>query len=332
MAVAVKNSPEAGSRHAVNKLAVSSLAGTAYVLVSLALVFKVLPALWAQTVSRAFGSEKILAVDQSLRYLAMLALAAVLVVLAKRLIGPNPARGFRAGVFTGVVGVFVVGWITRIVGGILEQVFTGNSALLGAVLTGLVGAALLVGLIVLFFRQRFDDRVVALEDQGWFTATAYKRSQGLRVRRGTILGILILAGAGIWTLFSRDVLKSGASPNWGVTIPFTDGKVLTLLPDIQFTVPILLSFLAVWLAYRAVNLPVFSDFLIATEAEMNKVSWTTRRRLVQDTVVVLVTVILLTLFLFVVDVVWFQLLSNRWVQVIQSSPTAEKAQVTQEEW
>ena len=32
------------------------------------------------------------------------------------------------------------------------------------------------------------------------------------------------------------------------------------------------------------------DFLIATEAEMNKVSWTTRKRLVKDTIVVLVTV------------------------------------------
>ncbi|MCS7045428.1 MAG: preprotein translocase subunit SecE, partial [Gemmataceae bacterium] len=59
-----------------------------------------------------------------------------------------------------------------------------------------------------------------------------------------------------------------------------------------------------------VNWPSFADFLIATEAEMNKVSWTTRRRLVQDTIVVLVTVFLMTAFLFVVDVVWIKVLSR----------------------
>ncbi len=34
---------------------------------------------------------------------------------------------------------------------------------------------------------------------------------------------------------------------------------------------------ALWLAWRVVNVPSFADFLIATEAELNKVSWTTRR-------------------------------------------------------
>ena len=50
-----------------------------------------------------------------------------------------------------------------------------------------------------------------------------------------------------------------------------------------------------WRAWRGmVNFPAFADFLIATEAEMNKVSWTTRKRLVQDTIVVLTTVVLMT--------------------------------------
>ena len=43
---------------------------------------------------------------------------------------------------------------------------------------------------------------------------------------------------------------------------------------------------------------------IATEAEMNKVSWPARRRLVQDTIVVLTTVFLFTVFIFLVDVLW----------------------------
>ncbi len=54
--------------------------------------------------------------------------------------------------------------------------------------------------------------------------------------------------------------------------------------------------------------PNFADFLIATEAEMNKVSWTTREDLTRATIVVLVTVFLLATYLFGVDLVWSWLL------------------------
>src|SRR5262249_19126833 len=79
---------------------------------------------------------------------------------------------------------------------------------------------------------------------------------------------------------------------------------IPLLPHVRFSLLLLLAALALWLAWRVVNVPAFADFLVATEAELNKVSWTTRRRLIQDTIVVLVTVILFTVFLFVVDVAW----------------------------
>ena len=35
-----------------------------------------------------------------------------------------------------------------------------------------------------------------------------------------------------------------------------------------------------WISYRLVNIPAFADFLIAVEAEMNKVSWPTRHELI----------------------------------------------------
>jgi preprotein translocase SecE subunit len=88
-----------------------------------------------------------------------------------------------------------------------------------------------------------------------------------------------------------------------------------------------------WMSWRIVNWPAFADFLIATEAEMNKVSWTTRKRLVQDTIVVLVTVILLTVFLFVVDILWIRILSNPWVYVLQIDPMKERAKLKeQSQW
>src|SRR5262249_47430603 len=65
----------------------------------------------------------------------------------------------------------------------------------------------------------------------------------------------------------------------------TQYQTITLLPDIQFTLPLIFGALALWFSWRFVNYPTFADFLIATEAELNKVSWTTRRRLVQDTMV-----------------------------------------------
>ena len=59
-----------------------------------------------------------------------------------------------------------------------------------------------------------------------------------------------------------------------------------------------------WLIFRIVQFPPFVEFLIATEAEMNKVSWTTKDDLIRATTVVLMTVVLMAVFLFVVDRLW----------------------------
>ena len=167
--------------------------------------------------------------------------------------------------------------------------------------------------------------MVNLDAQGWFLLTPFKRTQGQKVRRGTILGILILAGCGIYTLINHwaPTPANQPFPYWSVLVPFSGGRSIILLPALQVTVPVLLGLASLWFAYRTVNLPVFADFLIATEAEMNKVSWTTRARLVQDTVVVLVAVVLLTFFLFVVDWCWSLALKS--VDVIHTpAPTAEE--------
>ena len=37
--------------------------------------------------------------------------------------------------------------------------------------------------------------------------------------------------------------------------------------------PVVSAIVGLWATYRSVNLPAFADFLIAVEAEMNKVSW-----------------------------------------------------------
>ena len=92
---------------------------------------------------------------------------------------------------------------------------------------------------------------------------------------------------------------------------------LTLLPAVRYTLPLLLLAASMWLAWRVVNFPPFADFLIATEAELNKVSWTTKPRLIQDTIVVLAVTALLAIFLFAMDQTWRVVLSWKPIGVIQ---------------
>jgi len=79
-------------------------------------------------------------------------------------------------------------------------------------------------------------------------------------------------------------------------------------PGVRFGIPAALGVVLGWMIYRILHYPPFADFLIATEAEMNKVSWTTKEDLKRSTAVVLSTVLLMSVFLFGVDWLWSSLL------------------------
>ncbi len=522
--VAVKN-PETQSAGPLDRLHLGVLAGVVYVVGSLAILFELLPWLWwkpgplgfapAAAGNPAVGSTVFL-------LLVGLAVAAGLAYLGTRLLGPSPAPGVRAGIFTGLVTLLAILLVTRWVSLLFEgYVYESRSIpeTLGIGLTVAVAVVLLVAAVrLLFLAPSFGAKMVAFEDQGWFGATSFKRSQGRLVRRGTIVGILTLVGCGIWALAIGHQTLAGAG-NWGIAIPFTgkaeirslndarllyagrrpaadveaavpspperitdaplgiskdsrpelddegkpvglivnsvlpdspawkagirdgdtvvsaDGQPVTdvdrlkeliedaqarklatvpmhvlrgtaftvsqdefrnenskltgdyfkitdrndstfeagqvvskakyeeerqrvakdkgkepgfkkpdvatanivyatipLLPHVTYSLPILLAALGLWLAWRVVNVPVFADFLIATEAELNKVSWTSKPRLIQDTIVVLVTVLLFTLFLFVVDVAWGQILSWKAIGVLKLPETGQGAQAPDQKW
>lgn len=464
MAVAVKNAPEVSSSSLLDRMAVVSLVGVVYVLGSLGIVFGLVPWLWWSAWPQ--GAYPIVA--KSLLGLVMLAVAVGLAIVGVRLLGPRAAVGVRGGIFLGLVFVLLALLLARWVSMWVEywafysHWFSPNT---GAIITGVATALILAFFLRLFLRPRMEKTMVRLEQQGWFTTTGFKPLQGLRVRRGTIFGILLLVGAGIYTMISHGTLRRGAA-DWALNIPFT-GKVsidnpgdltavlkkdhedkdvfnttdyvkiadpgsatelhtgevvsreafkdaveryrgkegaapptaappnlvvmdryalrdlnatlgdkvkikdarvsnkfhagdvvpreefeaevqrlkergfgkdevpslnpagpqpasgpttyrrLVLLPAVQFTVPLLLLVVSLWLAWRVVNYPTFADFLIATEAELNKVSWTTQRRLVQDTIVVLVTVFLMSFYLFAMDQVWRVVLSWKPIGVLQ---------------
>jgi len=159
------------------------------------------------------------------------------------------------------------------------------------------------------------------------------------VRWATIIAAVVLVFCGIVTLINHESLRTGsgwriakpfatdvwaeATDPWVVTAPFGTSKYVFMY-YITLTLPALMLVAAFWFSWRLVNWPTFADFLIATEAEMNKVSWTTRKRLYQDTVVVLATVVLLTVFLFVIDILWIWILTSPLVDVLKHDPQAAR--------
>ncbi len=118
--------------------------------------------------------------------------------------------------------------------------------------------------------------------QELFHTGLYKRSQGRVTRQVTFAALAVAVGFGAWRL----------------------NQSLGMNTIQAYAVPGVLVLLGWWAAYRLVNLPVFADFLIAVEAEMNKVSWPTRTELVRSSLVVLVTLFLLAGVLLVFDALW----------------------------
>lgn len=488
MAVAVKPPQEViTKKRPMPRLPFVSLAGMIYVIAGLAIVFGLLPSLWRSIWpgdASSWGSVVLLG-------MVSLVVITVLGIVGGKLLGPNPPAGARAGIFVALVLLLLILFVTKWIAATLEgwiydyQWFGASGRTVGSAIAAVIGAILLLWIARSFFKPGFGKFLEDFEAQGWFSASAYKPLQGLRVRRATILGVIFLGGAGVYTLIARNTLRPEP---WAIDVPFTGVATITpenmgdldklpvdegtpeaeykkwaievqdksteartrrreadlwaktnwwqafggppavwtaeeerkladqrakeaeealaqmrlqvdryvlrdqinskldpavyavidtpgqnvegfehntvvreseyeakqkeleeegvtlnkrdvtpvkptvsyqsvpLLPNKALTVPLLLLALTIWFAWRLVNMPTFADFLIATEAEMNKVSWSSRRRLFQDTIVVLVTVVLLTSYLFVMDVAWQQLLSTRIIGVIRVDDEQDKIQ------
>jgi preprotein translocase SecE subunit len=408
MAVAVKNSSETASPGLLDRFPVASVMGVLGIYAALGVVFYAIPYMWWEALALPRT-----AVNYTLLVLIAGAAFVGLVGVGIRAVSNSGREGLKASVFVGFFWVLLALILASGVGSALES--NGVNAEIGVP----VSLGLLAVLLIVFGRlvasPGFEQRMIGIEHQGWFATDSFKRGQGARVRRGTMLGVLVLGGCGVYTLISHNTLTGGQTA-WELAVPYatlaeitkpgdaeqlaaggealaaniqagsrvsretvtavnqllesdyvkiadggdstfkmgelvkrekfgeveaklkSEGKLpplkgspalvesvayprLMILPSVMFTLPALLFVLTLWVAFRLVNVPVFADFLIATEAEMNKVSWTTRKNLVTDTIVVLVTVVLLTTFLFVVDQVWAVVLTK--VGVLQTPPPAK---------
>jgi preprotein translocase SecE subunit len=296
MATAVEPGSQPRTPSAPINLPLASVLGAVYVVAVLAVVLLAIPNVWVTRVAPALGDQLLTGLSRMV--VQVIALGGLL-WFGRRVLGENAPRGVHGGIFLVISWAIAIFFLWRAVAMNIE----GG---MGMMVAGAFAAFLIYIAVRHLTGPRGQARMVALEEQGWFSTASYKPSLGQKARRLTILGFLLVGGTGIWALSS-----GGAIPeHWTLAMPFEDPSRITILPDAEFTIPVLLSALTLWVAWRAVNIPTFAEFLIATEAEMNKVSWTPKKRLGQDTVVVLTTTLLMALFLLVVDLFWGWLLTT----------------------
>src|SRR5262245_66543061 len=114
MAVAVKNSSESTTRSESIGVAMASLVGAAYVLAGIAVVTQVIPRLWKVGVSPWL--ESVPFVDAAGLIIVLLFAVGALIVLGLTLVGPNPPRGLRAGIFTVLFWLAITLFVAMMVG------------------------------------------------------------------------------------------------------------------------------------------------------------------------------------------------------------------------
>ncbi len=128
-----------------------------------------------------------------------------------------------------------------------------------------------------------------------FQVGLYKPNQGRIVRQVTFLTTAFLGVLIAWEV-KRSPLMSGFG---------AEGYLIMLG----------VAAAMVWFSFRLVNYSVFADFLVAVEAEMNKVSWPTRRELWNASLVVIFVIFSMAAFLFLFDALWtkvFELIGIRY--------------------
>ena len=111
----------------------------------------------------------------------------------------------------------------------------------------------------------------------------YKPNQGRYTRRGTFAGALILVLAGMWWL--KDILANTT-------------------PVIEFLLPVAVGLAVTYWVFTIVYRSSRADFLIATEGEMKKVAWSSRKEVIGSTKVVVFATFILAAMLFLVDFVF----------------------------
>jgi preprotein translocase SecE subunit len=121
--------------------------------------------------------------------------------------------------------------------------------------------------------------------RGYFTI--YKKGQGYWTRMGTLAGAAVLGLMLAYTIYDRVPTFFTKDPQYGRRVAIGVAGGFFVLYSLLF--------------WHLTNKPANVDFLVATDSEMKKVNWTSRKELIGSTKVVIFFMFLIATLLFVLD-------------------------------
>jgi preprotein translocase SecE subunit len=150
------------------------------------------------------------------------------------------------------------------------------------------------------YRAREEDRKA--RTPGFFTI--YKKGQGYWTRMGTAICAAALGAAVSWQVYENIWPRLPGDPRHA--------------RNIALAISVAIFLVYAFFAWKYINKPASVDFLIATDSEMKKVNWTSRKELIGSTKIVILFMFAIAISLFLIDIVFgyfFYLIG-----VLKSSP------------
>ncbi len=129
----------------------------------------------------------------------------------------------------------------------------------------------------------------------------YKSGQGKYTRTVTFVSAMFLGIMGAYVLSEN---LGAFLPGPGVSPADKEGLLPAMKIYLQYGIPTVVVVLLGVLMLKLVNRQKSADFLIATESEMKKVSWSSKKEIVGSTKVVIVTAFIMAAILFAVDIIF----------------------------
>ncbi|HEV2296517.1 MAG TPA: preprotein translocase subunit SecE [Tepidisphaeraceae bacterium] len=142
----------------------------------------------------------------------------------------------------------------------------------------------------------------AVGDAGFFKI--YKKGQGYWTRMGTALAAGLIIALTSWFFYQQlpPWLTPLFTPENATTAQSIAARTTARNVTMAICAAMLIGFSL--LAWRLMNKPSNADFLIATDGEMKKVNWTSRRELIGSTKVVIFFMFLIAFILFGIDIIF----------------------------
>ncbi len=123
----------------------------------------------------------------------------------------------------------------------------------------------------------------------------YKPGQGYWTRMGTAGGVVVLIGA--LARFIYVSMEARTKLDWIIA----GGIEKPGFPTMKLIITGIFCAVTAGLSWYYLNKPKVVDFFIATESEMKKVNWTSRKEIIGSTKVVISFMFIMAIFLFFVD-------------------------------